>query len=547
MIDPSTLESYGYGAEKIFANLEIRIMLDVARRIHDAGVITRSADWQLYQLKLMGYSNADIRKLVDSALGDSEAYVNSLYEEAIKTDYIRYKPMYEYLNKDFVPWIANTQLRNIVDQKRRNTINDYTNMTRSLGFVINDGTGLKATRLTEYVNDKLNQCYVDIASGAFDYNTTLRKAVTEMTNSGVRWINYDTGWHNRITVAARRSIMSSLSDINSSISDQVAKDLNTDMFEVTAHANARPTHAVWQGGWYTKRELEEVCGLGDVTGLLGANCYHNYYPVIPGLSKHTYTKKELEEWKSDTPKEYEGKTYTGYEATQRMRKMETNMRAYRERIKILKESGGSETDILATQARYRAQMNEYARFSDAMGLKQQKERIYADGLGKVGTGIPSRGDKRTKGIELTKYLELLQGRKTAIEKGHISPLITEDVYLNVAKKIDKKLVGLKTSDGIMIKGYKTHFIDRIIGEYKSSNESINKNSFSVKAGILSEMPRQGVHIKDARECLKNGTYTERLDALGRIGRKYQNDVCQVVLNPDTGMLIQTNYIKKKKR
>lgn len=398
MIDPSTLESYGYGAEKIFANLEIRIMLDVARRIHDANVITRSADLQLYQLKLMGYSNADIRKLVESALGDSEAYVNSLYEEAIKTDYIRYKPMYEYMNKSFVPWIANVQLRNIVDQKRRNTINDYTNMTRSLGFVVNDGTGLKATRLTDYVNDKLNQCYVDIASGAFDYNTTLRKAVTEMTNSGVRWINYDTGWHNRITVAARRSIMSSLSDINSSISDQVAKDLNTDMFEVTAHANARPTHAVWQGGWYTKRELEEVCGLGDVTGLLGANCYHNYYPVIPGLSKHTYTKRELEEWKNDTPKEYGGKSYTGYEATQRMRKMETNMRAYRERIKILKESGGSETDILATQARYRAQMNEYARFSDAMGLKQQKERIYADGLGKVGNPFPDT--RKLKDIHL---------------------------------------------------------------------------------------------------------------------------------------------------
>lgn len=206
-----------------------------------------------------------------------------------------------------------------------------------------------------------------------------------MTNSGVRWLNYESGWHNRITVAARRAVMSSLSDINSSISDQVAKDLNTDMFEVTAHANARPTHAVWQGGWYTKRELEEVCGLGDVTGLLGANCYHNYYPVVPGFSKRTYTRAQLEEWKNDTPTEYEGNTYTGYEATQRMRKTETNMRAYRERIKILKESGGSDEDILATQARYRAQMNEYAKFCDAMGLKQQKERIYVDGLGKTGT------------------------------------------------------------------------------------------------------------------------------------------------------------------
>lgn len=544
MIDPSTLESYGYGAEKIFANLEIRIMLDVARRIHDAGVITRSADWQLYQLKLMGYSNADIRKLVESALGDSEAYVNSLYEEAIKTDYIRYKPMYEYLNKDFVPWIANTQLRNIVEQKRRNTINDYTNMTRSLGFVVKEDTGLKAVRLTDYVNDKLNQCYVDIATGAFDYNTTLRKAVTEMTNSGVRWINYDTGWHNRITVAARRAVMSSLSDINSSISDQVAKDLNTDTFEVTAHANARPTHAVWQGGWYTKRGLEEVCGLGDITGLLGANCYHNYYPVIPGLSKHTYTKKELEEWKNDTPKEYGGKSYTGYEATQRMRKMETNMRAYRERIKILKDSGGSEVDILSTQARYRAQMNEYARFSDAMGLKQQKERIYADGLGKVGTGIPSRGDKRTNNVSLNKYSMLLKGREKAIQNHDISALIDEETYINVAKEIDKKLVGLKASDDIMITGYKTHFIDRVIGEYQSSNETINKNSFAVKAEIMSEKPRQGVPIEYIKDCLQNSDKaTIKPHKSGKRSKTYiLKGKCAVTINPDSGDLIQTNRL-----
>lgn len=544
MIDPSTLESYGYGAEKIFANLEIRIMLDVARRIHDAGVITRSADLQLYQLKLMGYSNADIRKLVESALGDSEAYVNSLYEEAIKTDYIRYKPMYEYMNKSFVPWIANVQLRNIVDQKRRNTINDFTNMTRSLGFVVNDGTGLKATRLTDYVNSKLNQCYVDIATGTFDYNTTLRKAVKEMTNSGVRWINYDTGWHNRITVAARRSIMSSLSDINSSISDQVAKDLNTDMFEVTAHANARPTHAEWQGGWYTKRELEEVCGLGDVTGLLGANCYHNYYPVIPGLSKHAYTKKELEEWKNDTPKEYGGKSYTGYEATQRMRKMETNMRAYRERIKILKESGGSEVDILATQARYRAQMNEYAKFSGAMGLKQQKERIYADGLGKVGTGIPSRGDKRTNNVSLNKYSMLLKGREKAIQNHDISALIDEETYINVAKEVDKKLVGLKTSDDIMITGYKTHFIDRVIGEYQSSNETINKNSFAVKAEIMSEKPRQGVPIEYIKDCLQNSDKaTIKPHKSSKRSKTYiLKGKCAVTINPDSGDLIQTNRL-----
>lgn len=106
------------------------------------------------------------------------------------------------------------------------------------------------------------------------------------------------------------------------------------------------------------------------------------------------------------------------------------------------------------------------------------------------------------------------------------------------------MVGLKISDGIIIKGYKTHFIDRIIGEYKFSNESINKNSFSVKAGILSEKPRQGVHIKDAKETLLKGavgkTMTNTRDQKSVV---YIGDKCNVTINTDTGMLIKTNPSK----
>ena len=438
MIDPRDLESYGYGAEKIFADLEIRIMDDVARRIRNTDVITRSADWQLYQIKQMGYSNEDIRKMVQSSLDASEKYIDELYEEAIKEDYIRYKPMYEYMTKSFVPWAANTQLRNIVEQKRRNTVDDFINMTRSLGFVVDSGTGMKSVSLSNYVNDKLNQCYVDVLTGSFDYNTVLRKAVKEMTNSGVRWINYGSGWHNRITVAARRAVMSSISDVSSAVSDQVALDLGTDMYEVTAHANARPTHAVWQGGWYTKRELEEVCGLGDVAGLLGANCYHMYYPVIPGLSKHTYSQSQLNIWRKDSPTEYEGKSYTGYQATQRMRRMETNMRAQRQTIKLLKDNGGNKFDILGEEAKYRTQMNEYAKFCDAMNLKQQKERIYIDGKGKVAPASwrnkgPMTQDKKDAIFE--SEIKKISGRKKALisldfEPVDVDTLSFDDIHIN---------------------------------------------------------------------------------------------------------------------
>ena len=83
------------------------------------------------------------------------------------------------------------------------------------------------------------------------------------------------------------------------------------------------------------------------------------------------------------PKEYGGKKYTKYEALQKQRRMETTMRAQRQKIKLLEEGGADEDDIINARCRYRGTSAEYARFSKAMDLPQQRERAYIEGLEKL--------------------------------------------------------------------------------------------------------------------------------------------------------------------
>lgn len=66
---------------------------------------------------------------------------------------------------------------------------------------------------------------------------------------------------------------------------------------------------------------ESVCGLGTVTGLCGANCYHWYDVFIPGVSVRNYTDEELQEMMDEENEKtsYDGKEYTTYEALQRQR------------------------------------------------------------------------------------------------------------------------------------------------------------------------------------------------------------------------------------
>lgn len=154
------------------------------------------------------------------------------------------------------------------------------------------------------------------------------------------------------------------------------------------HGGARPSHQEWQGKWYTREELISVCGLGTVTGLHGANCRHDYFPVIPGISVPTYTAEELEEMnrKENIPVEYNGKKYTKYEALQRQRRLETTMRAQRQQIHLFKVGNVDEDDIIAARCRYRGTSQEYKRFSEAMELPEQRQRVTVDGLGNIGQG-----------------------------------------------------------------------------------------------------------------------------------------------------------------
>ncbi|URW89981.1 phage minor capsid protein [[Ruminococcus] torques] len=243
----------------------------------------------------------------------------------------------------------------------------------------------------------LDAACMDIVSGAFDYNTVLRRTVTHLTNSGLRQIDYASGRANRVDVAARRAVMTGVSQLSGKISEMNAEKLGTEHFEVEWHAGARPTHAVWQGRVYSKEELTTVCGLGSVTGLLGANCYHMYYPFVPGISVRNWTDEWLEEQnrKENTPNTFNGKEYTLYEAKQRQRQMETCMRAQREKVDLLKKGGADPDDIMIARAKYQGQLNEYSRFCKKMGLTEERERIYYDMRGRVATNTKKQNRKYT--------------------------------------------------------------------------------------------------------------------------------------------------------
>lgn len=383
---------------KNFADLEIRVMEDIVRRIRKTKKITSTADWQINRLRILGNSSEDIEKMLKDTLDASYPEMFELYDQVIDWEYVRNKDVYEQINAQFVPFEENEELQQITDALIQQTDDDLRNITQSLGFYLDYGNGkLVLTPLAEVYQNYLDAACTDIVSGAFDYNSVLRRAVSQMTNSGLRQIDYASGRGNRVDVAARRAVMTGITQLTGKISDMNAEKLGTEYFEIAWHAGARPTHAVWQGKVWSKEQLVTVCGLGTVTGLEGANCYHERYPFILGISERNWTDEWLEKKnrEENTPKEYKGKEYTLYEAKQRQRQMETAMRAQREKVQLLQKGDADSDDVMLARAKYQGQLNEYSRFSRKMGLKEERERIYYDMRGRIATNTREQNARYT--------------------------------------------------------------------------------------------------------------------------------------------------------
>lgn len=457
-------DEYADLIEGQFFDLENRIMADIVRRIKKTGDITSTADYQIERLyDMFGFSSEEIEASIKEALNASYPEMFELYDRVIDEEYMRNKAIYEQINGTFVPYEQNGQLQQWIEAAKRQTEEELKNITATMGFVSNINGQMTFLPLTDFYKKTMDAAMLDITSGAFDYNSTLKRTVREMTNSGVRWIEYESGWHNRITVAARRAVMTGVSQLTGKINEMNAEKLGTEYFEIDWHAGARPSHAEWQGKVWSKKELVTVCGLGTVTGLNGANCYHTYYPFIPGISQRNYTDEWLEEQNrlENIPKTFKGKKYTAYEATQKQRQMETAMRAQREKIRHLEDGGVDPDELILQKCRYQGQLQEYTAFSKAMGLRQQRNRIYIDGLGNVVYG------KRKSRVNM------LTGGKTS-------------------KISAKTSIALKISSPGSTKSYKRSLLD-----IRNGKAGLDKR----RQNILNRMPHTGDFLKLERDSI----------------------------------------------
>lgn len=378
---PELLDALPEELAELFRALEITLLDEICSRLVFADQLNEVTVQDIQALRSHGIDLKDIEKAIRKTTGISETKLNKLLDDVIERNQKYYTEVIDLAHVTQPETLVDAAT---VDAIKRQTHDTFRNLTASMGFLVGN-TMLKPARAYQWA---LDNAEMQIQSGAISYNQAIANVVKQLADSGLKVVDYESGHRDQIDVAARRAVMTGVNQICAKYTEQSAQYLETPYFEVSAHAGARDkpgpspwsSHKDWQGKVYSIRandiypNIYEVCGLGAVDGLEGANCRHRRNVWVEGVSERTYTDEQLAHIDDDLGCEVDGKKYTAYEATQMQRRVERTIRKLK-REKAAYRAAGLKGDVMALSTRLHRLSTKYKAFSAAAGLPEQRERM----------------------------------------------------------------------------------------------------------------------------------------------------------------------------
>lgn len=310
---------------RIYEDLELELIKDIAMRLNTYTGIEGSLKWYLDKLQEIGGFNKDNLALLAEYAGKSQSEVKRILRLAgygvSKLDKYR-----DYIDDE---QLLNNPTQLYESVAVQNIINNSIRETNSIMDMIQ--TKALESAKEEYMNI-LTDAYIKTSSGVYSYDQAIKMALKKLAKEGFTGATYRNGKKLSLESTVRRDILTKTHQLAGDIELQKAKELGTNLVYVTQHLGARirtkytkedyEVHCEWQGKVYMLDgssdkydNFYEKTGYGEMLGLCGVNCRHNFYPTF--------------EWEKHPERVDQEENEKAYILSQEQRKYERQYRALR--------------------------------------------------------------------------------------------------------------------------------------------------------------------------------------------------------------------------
>lgn len=374
MLPPDYLATAPDNIIRLVNQVEEDILCDMARRIVQTGQLTATAQWQAWRLEQLGTSQTYIRQQLQRLTGKTQGEINALFQEAGQQALYYDDQIYQAAGLNPGNPNDSPALLNLLNAGAQQTNGTFENLTATT-----------ANTASQQFERALDRAWLQLASGAFSYQAVIRQAIKDLAKQGLQAIVYPSGHVDTLEVATRRAVMTGLNQTAAKLSLSRADDMDCDLVEVTAHHGARPSHQVWQGKVYSRSgrnakypDFVSYTGYGSGSGLCGWNCRHNFFPFFEGLSRSAYPEEVLRRYENQTVT-YNGEKLSYYDATQKQRYLERQVRRWKREYLMLDAAGQDTTKAATKLNAWRRSLDDFLKQT---GLDRQSSREMVNGFGR---------------------------------------------------------------------------------------------------------------------------------------------------------------------
>ena len=332
--------------------------------------------------KISGLSVKDLKAILEKVARENIGFADVYYKSrGLET------PIYS----------ENKALQRLVSSVYSISGAEFKNIAKSTGFRLLDSNGNPLLLdIDKTYKEVIDRCIVAVSQGKETYQQAMRSTLKQLSSSGVRKIEYESGYSRRLDTSIRQNILDSIRQVSNESQQLFGKEFDSDGIEISTHFNPSPDHSNVQGHQFSNKEYEKLQSTGVATDYNGEvidirikdnfrpistmNCFHYIFSIVLGVSKPQYSNEELKKIIDDNEKgaELDGKHYTNYELSQIMRKLETKIREQKD-LQIMARASDDKDLILQAQTKITQLTNKYKQVVKISGLPNQlstRGRVY---------------------------------------------------------------------------------------------------------------------------------------------------------------------------
>lgn len=413
MIDEKLQEKLLSVFDKRFQDYNTKVLKELGNVIKQFKDLTPSQAYELGQQLKYNTTVKDLLNELSKISGLSVKDLKSILEKVAKENIGFADVYYKSRGLETPIYSENKALQRLVSSVYSISGAEFKNIAKSTGFRLLDNNGkpllLDIDETYKYVIDK---CVVAISQGKETYQQSMRSTLKQLSDSGVRKIDYANNYSRRIDSSVRMNVLDAVREVSNQSQMLFGEEFDYNAIEVSHHSNSAPDHSnndIENGKFdidghqfvkldilkeqikngiekeITIKDIDEVNHRVKCKGkwyydfdyinnnlnrpVSTMSCYHYIFSVVLGVSRPQFTDKQLEEdkKKNNDGFEFEGKHYTFYEGEQLLNRIALEIRKNKD-TQIMAKSSGDDDLILSSQTKITQLTTKYRQVVKVSGL-----------------------------------------------------------------------------------------------------------------------------------------------------------------------------------